>query len=79
MHYDQLAAMSREELLKAPCECVSCATCRGTGIVWFAFGGRYLGRNRSDDLDEMEACHDCGGGGITESCDRCNLLRDDEA
>lgn len=55
-----------------PCKCLSCPECGGTGIVWFALGGReYLGNSRCDDLDEMESCESCEGLGITEACERC--------
>lgn len=58
------------------CECVRCSGCEGTGNVWFSFpgadrGGKYLGNHRSDDLDEMETCMECGGSGIIESCFEC--------
>lgn len=57
------------------CQCVTCSECRGTGSVWYSFGGpgrgTYLGSHRWDDLDEMETCDICGGHGITEKCDRC--------
>lgn len=61
------------------CRCVSCAECRGSGRVWFAFGGReYLGSRRCDDLDEMETCEECSGSGLAEVCDRCQQAMDDE-
>lgn len=54
------------------CECVRCAECRGSGTVWFSFGGKtYLGSGRCDDLDEMETCGECSGSGIVEVCDHC--------
>jgi hypothetical protein len=55
------------------CSCVRCSECSGTGNVWFAFGGKeYLGRNRADDLDEMETCEHCGGSGLEDDiCDEC--------
>lgn len=59
-----------------PCRCVPCGDCGGTGNVWFDFRGRYLGNHRSDDLDDLEPCDSCGGSGITETCDRCQLLND---
>jgi hypothetical protein len=61
-----------KRLEELPCACVTCSECGGTGNVWFAFGGReYLGRNRGDDLDEMETCEYCNGHGIVETCERC--------
>jgi hypothetical protein len=57
-----------------PCQCVTCPECRGTGNVFFSFGGRhYLGSSRWDDLDEMETCDNCRGG-IIQKCDRCGEL-----
>lgn len=57
------------------CECVRCDECDGTGTVWFAFPGpdkgRYLGRHRSDDLDEPETCNQCDGSGLSEVCYEC--------
>ena len=53
------------------CECISCSECRGTGFVWIAFGGRYLGHHRCDDLDEMETCEQCGGSGLASLCEKC--------
>lgn len=57
------------------CKCVSCGECDGTGNVWYSFPGpprgRYLGRHRSDDLDEMETCDQCRGRGIVEMCEEC--------
>lgn len=58
------------------CHCVSCGECRGSGNIWLDFKGRYLGNSRCDDLDEMETCDGCGGRGIVERCDRCQLLED---
>lgn len=65
------------------CTCVSCGECDGTGRVWFAFpgpdrGGRYLGRHRGDDLDEMDTCPQCDGSGITELCDECQMAMENE-
>lgn len=66
-----------ERLEKQACTCTTCSECRGSGNVWFSFGGRhYLGHRRSDDLDEMETCDHCRGSGIAEVCDRCQQLRD---
>lgn len=53
------------------CECVSCPECGGSGSVWFSFSGKYIGRNRHDDLDELETCHKCDGSGLSELCDEC--------
>ena len=62
------------------CRCVVCPECKGSGVVWFAFGGReYLGTGRCDDLDEMETCDECGGSRVTEVCDSCQLELESEA
>ncbi len=72
---------TREQVLMAmPCQCVSCDECKGSGYVYFSFGGwkhgRYLGSHRCDDLDEQEGCDVCGGRGILETCDRCAELEE---
>ncbi len=59
-----------------PCHCVRCGEYNGTGNIWRDIGGKYLGDGRSDDLDQMESCENCGGSGITQTCDRCQLLSD---
>jgi len=59
-----------------PCACRRCYECGGSGNTWVDFKGRYLGNHRSDDLDEMEMCEQCGGRGIVEVCDRCQLLEE---
>lgn len=60
------------------CQCTRCPECSGSGTVWFAFGGKYLGKHRSDDLDEMGPCEECGGSGVTEVCWECSeAIRDD--
>ena len=66
------------QLEAQPCECVSCESCNGSGSIWFDIGGRYRGKNRCDDLDEMEFCDSCGGSGTIEVCDRCAQLMDYE-
>lgn len=67
----------RKKVEAEPCRCVNCGECRGSGSVWFAFGGKeYLGNSRCDDLDELETCEGCGGSGIVETCDRCQLLEE---
>lgn len=65
------------------CNCVPCKECGGTGTVWFAFpgpdrGGRYLGRTRSDDLDENESCYSCEGSGVATVCDHCLEFEENE-
>ena len=71
------AATRRAETLEAkPCECTPCPECKGSGIVYFSFGGKhYLGSRRSDDMDEMEPCDNCRAG-IVEQCDRCCELEE---
>lgn len=55
------------------CSCVLCPECKGAGIVWFSFTGRYLGSSRCDDLDDMETCEECRGEGLHPDhiCDYC--------
>lgn len=58
------------------CTCVNCPDCDGYGHVWYSFSGEYLGSHRSDDLDEMRGCDNCGGMGISEECDYCREQRE---
>jgi hypothetical protein len=58
-----------------PCECVSCPDCN-SGQVYYDIGGRYIGKNRMDDMCEMETCDTCGGSAITDECERCIQLND---
>lgn len=60
------------------CECITCPECNGTGNVWWSFSGKYMGRNRCDDLDEIEPCDCCDGEGITEVCCECQQKYEDE-
>jgi DnaJ-class molecular chaperone len=62
----------RDALAAQPCQCVTCADCRGSGHVWYQTG-RY-------PEEEMEGCDACSGSGITEQCDRCaDLMELEEA
>ena len=78
MSYKRSASMqaAMDSVNARPCECVTCSECRGSGHVWVDFRGRYLGSSRCDDLDDLETCDSCGGGGITELCDRCGELEE---
>ena len=58
-----------------PCACVRCTACNGSGTIYFDLRGRYVGKSRMDDLDDMEPCDMCKGG-IAEECDRCLALED---
>lgn len=60
------------------CTCKSCPECHGTGNVFWSFGGRYLGNHRCDDLDRVEKCTECDGGGIIEVCDFCRRMEEEE-
>lgn len=46
------------------CDCVVCLECNGSGTVWYAMNGEYLGPHRCDDMDEPETCPECHGRGI---------------
>lgn len=71
--------MASEPVTTAVCRCVACSECRGSGHVWFAFGGReYLGSGRCDDLDEMEGCDECNGSGVSLVCDACQYAYEEE-
>lgn len=52
----------RAKVLAEPCHCTRCSMCRGSGRVYKGF------------WDDAEPCEDCGGLGVTDSCDRCQLL-----
>lgn len=58
-------SLTRESVSKEPCHCVSCDMCGGTG------------REESRwDFGCSDPCEECGGGGITDLCERCQLLTD---
>ena len=59
------------------CKCVSCPECGGTGNVWVSFNGKYLGKCRCDDFDELEMCEECNGTGIIEMCDECMMAKEE--
>lgn len=47
------------------CRCVRCSWCGGSG------------RERCGDyLGDSECCDECGGSGIVQNCERCQLLTD---
>ena len=60
------------------CNCTSCPDCGGSGSVWRAWDGEYLGNHRCDDLDEMTSCDNCGGSGIESVCEECRFLAEKE-
>jgi hypothetical protein len=68
-----------EKLTDERCTCITCPECGGTGSVWFSFCGKYLGNYRCDDLDELERCPECEGGGLVEMCDYCQSAKDLQA
>jgi hypothetical protein len=59
---------------KEPCRCIRCDMCAGQGNCRVDFDGRPT--DGLDDLYNLETCEDCGGSGITDTCDRCSLLAD---
>ena len=71
-----MAVEAQGKVESEPCRCVSCDECNGFGFIWVDLRGHYLGRHRSDDMDETERCEGCGGSGIIEECDRCQVLRE---
>ena len=60
------------------CKCITCPECDGSGSIWISFSGKYMGKYRCDDLDEMDTCPECGGSGIAELCDECREAFDEE-
>jgi DnaJ-class molecular chaperone len=48
-----------------PCRCVTCGECDGRGT--------FRAEVNLSDFD-LEPCDGCGGSGIVETCDRCQLL-----
>ena len=53
----------------AECTCVPCGSCYGTGRQWVYFQG----------VEGSEPCDDCRGSGLSELCDRCQDLMEQEA
>jgi hypothetical protein len=58
--YQELCALSIDELRREPCQCVSCTTCAASGTIRVPY-------------DDFEICSECVEG-IVEVCDRCHLL-----
>lgn len=56
---------ARSNVAAEPCRCVRCDWCHGSGWV--------LDRESWSGC-ETETCEECGGSGIVETCDRCQLL-----
>lgn len=71
-----MSTPAHQKVEQEPCRCIRCGDCNGSGTVWFDWRGHYLGNSRCDDLDELEHCDRCGGSGIIEVCDRCQLLEE---
>jgi hypothetical protein len=59
------------------CKCITCDECKGSGIIWIAMDGTYLGSSRLDDLDDHETCENCRGTGIEDVCEECQILEMD--
>lgn len=64
--YQELCALSKDELNKEPCKCVSCPTCRGTGKL-------SVPDPLNEPFDDLITCDECDEG-IIEECDRCQLM-----
>jgi ssDNA-binding Zn-finger/Zn-ribbon topoisomerase 1 len=60
------------------CTCTPCDECNGSGVVYISADGRYLGRNRCDDMDDMQSCYQCDRTGIDMMCDECIALELEE-
>lgn len=60
------------------CKCVSCDECDGSGSIWISSSGKYMGKYKCDDFDEMDICPDCDGDGLAELCDECREFFDNE-
>ncbi len=65
MPSDATKTETRAKLNAEPCHCERCDWCHGSG--------RFPDRESWSGL-ETEPCEECGGSGITETCDRCQLL-----
>jgi hypothetical protein len=66
---DDIAKVEKES-----CYCVRCNICGGQGNYRVDLHGRPT--DGMDDMDSLEPCEECGGSGIVETCDRCQLLAD---
>lgn len=53
------------------CECIICPECDGFGSIWISFSGKYMGKHRCDDFDEMDTCPECCGDGLLYTCYEC--------
>jgi len=60
------------------CKCVECPECDGFGSIWISFSGKYMGKYRCDDFDEMATCPECSGYGLFELCDECRFKLEEE-
>lgn len=67
MTYSVLSLLTPDELRRAPCTCIWCNECRGTGTIW-------VEGHLNAPFDEPESCDHCRGRGLSELCDRCSLL-----
>jgi hypothetical protein len=56
------------EVEREQCHCLACGVCNGRGYLP-TFDYRAL-------MDESDTCDECGGSGLAEVCDRCQLLED---
>ena len=60
------------------CTCTKCPECNGTGEAWVSSDGKYLGRARIDDMDDLDTCVVCHGDGFLDCCDECRCTYEDE-
>jgi DnaJ-class molecular chaperone len=64
--YQEMCKLGSAELTELPCRCIRCDACHGSG--------RISVRSFGYPEDDIESCDECRGAGISESCDRCQLL-----
>ena len=53
------------------CECVNCDECDGFGQVWISWSGKYIGKYKQSDCEDLDSCPDCDGDGRTFICHEC--------
>ena len=59
---------AQKRVAAEPCHCVRCDYCRGSGMFMVDTG--------SYPEENLESCEECGGSGLVQVCDRCQLLEE---